>query len=264
MSAPAPADKTEDLLFERDGTLGLITLNRPQARNALTFAMYERLAELCRSPDDLGVKVLVITGAGEKAFAAGTDIAQFRGFTTDQHALDYEAKMDDVLGAVERCPLPTIAAIAGACTGGGAAIAAACDLRIATADLKFGFPIARTLGNCLSVANLARLVALLGAGRTREIIFTSRLVRAEEALTAGLVSEILDDHAALMARARSLAETLAEQAPLTLRATKEGLRRLAQRDVEDSDLILSCYTSEDFREGLEAFLAKRKPDWQGR
>lgn len=264
MSAAAPTDETEDLLFERDGTLGLITLNRPQARNALTFAMYERLAELCRSPEDLGVKVLVITGAGEKAFAAGTDIAQFRGFTTDQHALDYEARIDAVLGAVETCPLPTIAAIAGACTGGGAAIAAACDLRIATADLKFGFPIARTLGNCLSVANLARLVALLGAGRTREIIFTSRLVRAEEALTAGLVSEILDDHAALMARARGLAETLAEQAPLTLRATKEGLRRLAQTDVEDSDLILSCYTSADFREGLEAFLAKRKPDWQGR
>ena len=264
MSAPAPADKTEELLFERDGTLGLITLNRPQARNALTFAMYERLAELCRAPEDLGVKVLVITGAGEKAFAAGTDIAQFRGFTTDQHALDYEDKIDAVLGAVETCPLPTIAAIAGACTGGGAAIAAACDLRIATADLKFGFPIARTLGNCLSVSNLARLSALLGAGRTREIIFTSRLVGAEEALTAGLVSELLDDHAALMARAKDLAGTLAAQAPLTLRATKEGLRRLAQNDVEDRDLIVSCYTSEDFREGLEAFLAKRKPDWQGR
>ncbi|WP_420349063.1 enoyl-CoA hydratase [Pelagibius sp.] len=264
MSAPAPADKTEELLFERDGTLGLITLNRPQARNALTFAMYERLAELCRSPEDLGVKVLVITGAGEKAFAAGTDIAQFRGFTTDQHALDYEDKIDAVLGAVETCPLPTIAAIAGACTGGGAAIAAACDLRIATADLKFGFPIARTLGNCLSVSNLARLSALLGAGRTREIIFTSRLVGAEEALTAGLVSELLDDHSALMARAKDLAGILAEQAPLTLRATKEGLRRLAQNDVEDRDLIVSCYTSEDFREGLEAFLAKRKPNWRGR
>ena len=264
MSAPAPSDETEELLFEREGALGLVTLNRPQARNALTFAMYERLAELCRSPEDLGVKALIITGAGEKAFAAGTDIAQFRGFTTEQHALDYEARIDAVLGAVETCPLPTIAAIAGACTGGGAAIAAACDLRITTADLKFGFPIARTLGNCLSVANLARLSALLGAGRTREIIFTSRLVGAEEALTAGLVSEVLDDHAALMARAKALAGTLAEQAPLTLRATKEGLRRLAQNDVEDRDLIVSCYTSEDFREGLEAFLAKRKPNWQGR
>ncbi len=253
----------EDLLFERDGAIGIVTFNRPQARNALTFAMYQGLAEICRDPEE-GLKVLIITGAGERAFAAGTDIAQFRDFKTDQDALDYEAKMDEVLGAVETCPLPTIAALAGACTGGGAAIAAACDLRIATADLKFGFPIARTLGNCLSVANLARLTALLGAGRTREIIFTSRLIGAEEALAVGLLSEVLADHAALVARARELADLLTSQAPLTLRATKEGLRRHIHRAVEDEDLILSCYTSADFREGLEAFLAKRKPDWQGR
>ncbi len=255
---------TDELLFEREGAIGVITLNRPQSRNALTFAMYEGLAELCRDPESLGVKALIVTGAGDKAFAAGTDIAQFRGFTSEQHALDYEAKIDAVLGAVETCPLPTVAAISGACTGGGAAIAAACDLRIATADLKFGFPIARTLGNCLSVANLARLAALLGAGRTREIIFTSRLVGAEEALSSGLISEILADHDSLMVRARALAAQLTEQAPLTLRATKEGLRRLVQRGFEDDDLIVSCYTSEDFREGLEAFLAKRKPNWQGR
>ena len=255
--------ENEELLFEREGAAGLVTFNRPQARNALTFAMYQGLAEICRAPAE-GVKVLIVTGAGERAFAAGTDIAQFRDFKTDQDALDYEAKMDDVLGAVERCPVPTIAAIAGACTGGGAAIAAACDLRITTADLKFGFPIARTLGNCLSIANLARLTALLGAGRTREIIFTSRLIFAEEAASVGLVSEVLDDHTALMARARALAELMIEQAPLTLRATKEGLRRLTQAEIEDDDLILSCYSSADFREGLEAFLAKRKPDWQGR
>ena len=253
----------EELLFERDGAVGLVTFNRPQARNALTFAMYQGLAEICRAPAE-GLKVLIVTGAGERAFAAGTDIAQFRDFKTDQDALDYEAKMDDVLGAVERCPVPTIAAIAGACTGGGAAIAAACDLRIATANLKFGFPIARTLGNCLSIANLARLTALLGAGRTREIIFTSRLIFAEEAASAGLVSEVLEDHTALMARVRELGGLLIEQAPLTLRATKEGLRRLTQAEIEDDDLILSCYSSADFREGLEAFLAKRKPDWQGR
>ncbi|NIA70811.1 enoyl-CoA hydratase [Pelagibius litoralis] len=253
---------SEELLFERQGPIGLITFNRPQARNALTFAMYQRLADICRDPGD--AKVLVVTGAGEKAFAAGTDIGQFRDFKTDQDALDYEAQIDVVLSAVEECPVPTVAAIAGACTGGGAAIAAACDLRLATADLKFGFPIARTLGNCLSVANLARLCALLGAGRVREILFTSRLVLAEEAMTAGLVSEVLADHAALMSRALALAEQLTEQAPLTLRATKEGLRRLARQDIEDEDLILCCYGSADFREGLEAFLAKRKPNWQGR
>ncbi len=258
---------SEELLYEvRDG-IGTITFNRPQARNALTFAMYDGLAEICATAADKGeAKALVLRGAGDKAFAAGTDIAQFRSFRTAEDALGYESHIDKVLGAVERCPLPTVAALAGACTGGGAGIAAACDIRIAARDLKFGFPIARTLGNCLSARNLARLSALLGAGRTREIIFTSRLVEAGEALTTGLVTELLDDKAAVEARAQELAALLAGQAPLTLRATKEALRRLtaAAAAVDDRDLIVQCYTSEDFREGLEAFLGKRKPDWKGR
>ena len=215
----------DELLYEVRGTTGWITLNRPQARNALTFAMYEGLGEICRTvPTDGSVKCLVVTGAGEKAFAAGTDMAQFRGFSTDQDALDYEHKMDVVLGAVEACKLPIIAAISGACTGGGAAIAAACDIRIATTDLRFGFPIARTLGNCLSIANLSRLSSLMGPGRTKEIIFTARLLGAEEALSCGLVSEIIADHAALIARAEELASLLAGHAPITLATTKEALR----------------------------------------
>jgi len=256
-----------ELLYEIHDGIGFITFNRPQARNALTFAMYEGLAEICATAADKGeARALVVQGAGDKAFAAGTDIAQFRAFKTPQDAIDYEQKIDKVLGAVESCPLPTVAALAGACTGGGAGIAAACDIRIAARDLKFGFPIARTLGNCLSARNLARLSALMGAGRTREIIFTSRLVGAEEALAAGLVSELLADKAAVESRAAELAAQLAGQAPLTLQATKEALRRLnaAAAEVEDEDLIVKCYTSEDFREGLEAFLAKRKPDWKGR
>ncbi|GAB4368708.1 MAG: enoyl-CoA hydratase/isomerase family protein [Kiloniellaceae bacterium] len=258
---------SEELLYAvRDG-IGVITFNRPEARNALTFAMYEGLAEICETALAKGdVRALVVIGAGDKAFAAGTDIAQFRGFRTPEDAIDYEQKIDKVLGAVERCPLPTVAALAGACTGGGAGIAAACDIRIAARDLKFGFPIARTLGNCLSARNLARLSALLGAGRTKEIIFTSRLIGAEEALAAGLVTELLDDRAAVEARALALAALLAGQAPLTLMATKEALRRLtaAAAAVDDKDLIVKCYTSEDFREGLEAFLGKRKPQWKGR
>ena len=258
---------SEELLYEvRDG-IGIVTFNRPQARNALTFAMYEGLAEICRTAPAQGeAKALVVIGAGEKAFAAGTDIAQFRAFKTPQDAIDYEQKIDKVLGAVESCALPTVAALAGACTGGGAGIAAACDIRIAARDLKFGFPIARTLGNCLSARNLARLSALIGAGRTKEIIFTSRLVGAEEALAAGLVTELLDDRSAVEARALELAGILAGQAPLTLQATKEALRRLsaAAAAVDDEDLIVRCYTSEDFREGLEAFLGKRKPDWKGK
>lgn len=253
---------TDEILVDTDAEIGRITFNRPHARNALTFDMYARLAEVCASPPAQW-KAIVFRGAGDKAFAAGTDIAQFRAFGTAQDAIDYEARIDQVLTAVEICPLPTIAAITGACTGGGAAIAAACDIRLSTRDLKFGFPIARTLGNCLSAASLVRLSALLGAGRVREIIFTSRLIEAQEALATGLVSALHDDPPSLHAGAGEMARLLAGQAPLTLRATKELLRRLAVKPVEDEDLIARCYTSADFREGIDAFFDKRKPRWKG-
>ncbi len=256
-----------DLLYEVRGTTGWVTLNRPKSRNALTFAMYDRLAEICASvPEDGSVKVIVVTGAGEKAFAAGTDMTQFRAFSKPQDALDYEHRMGRVFGAIEACAVPTIAAISGACTGGGAGIAAACDLRIATQNLKFGFPIARTLGNTLSIANLSRLAALIGAGRVREVIFTARLVGAQEASAIGLISEILPDHGALIARATALADLLTGHAPLTLSTTKEALRRLrvTGAETDDRDLIVKAYMSEDFREGMEAFLGKRKPVWKGR
>ena len=258
---------TDELTYEIRGATGWITLNRPRARNALTFAMYDRLAEICSDvPRDGSLRALVITGAGEKAFAAGTDMTQFRGFSKPQDALDYEHRMDVVFGAVEACPVPTIAALSGACTGGGAGIAAACDIRIATADLKFGFPIARTLGNCLSIANLSRLERLMGAGRVMELILTARLVQADEALACGLVSEIAPDHQALIARAAELAELLAGHAPITMRATKEGLRRLRidGAKADDRDLIVEAYMSEDFREGMDAFLNKRAPNWKGK
>jgi enoyl-CoA hydratase/carnithine racemase len=258
---------TEELIHTVDDGIATVTFNRPDSRNALTFAMYEGLAEVCATvPADGSVKAVIVTGAGDRAFAAGTDMTQFRGFTTDQDALDYEAKMDRVLKTIEACPVPTIAAITGACTGGGAAIAACCDLRIADARLKFGFPIARTLGNCLSVGNLARLAALLGAARTKEILFTARLIEADEAKAIGLVSEILPDAAGVRARALELARLVAGHAPLTLRATKEGLRRVMAEGPEanDADLILLAYMSEDFREGMEAFLGKRAPVWKGR
>lgn len=255
-------DITDDL---RDSILW-ITFQRPEARNALTFGMYERLAKLCREmPTDGSVRAVVISGAGGKAFAAGTDMTQFRAFETPQDALDYEHQIDAVLEAVERCPVPTIAAVHGACTGGGASIAAACDIRIASSSLKFGLPIGRTLGNCLAAGNLARLTELIGAGRVREIIFTARLIEADEALAIGLVSEVLPDEDALMARAHALAERVGSMAPLTLRATKEAMRRnrIASR-AEDSDLIISCYMSDDFRIGMEAFLGKTKPVWTGK
>jgi len=260
------SETTPDLTQELRGKTLWVTFNRPASRNALTFAMYEALAKICTdAPTDGSVTAIVLSGAGGKAFAAGTDMTQFRAFETPQDALDYEARINSVLDAVERCPLPTIAAINGACTGGGASIAAACDLRIVSASLKFGFPIAKTLGNCLAAANLGRLSDLVGAGRVREMIFTARLMTADEALSVGLISEILSDETSLLTRAEDLANSIGNMAPLTLRATKEAMRRnrMATK-VDDADLITMCYMSDDFRIGMEAFLGKTKPEWTGK
>jgi enoyl-CoA hydratase len=254
------------MLFDRHDGIGKVTFNRPEARNAFTFAMYERLAQICEEANaDRSLKVLVFAGAGDKAFAAGTDINQFRAFTTPQHALDYEGRIDRVLGTLETCRVPTIAAIAGACTGGGAGIAACCDIRIGTKTMKFGFPIARTLGNCLSMSNISRLTALVGPARVKDLIFTARLIGAEEAAGVGLLNEVVEDVAALARRADELATLIAGNAPLTLNATKQALARLQRRlsREEGEDLILMCYMSGDFREGLDAFLNKRPPQWKG-
>jgi enoyl-CoA hydratase len=257
---------SQEILYEASEGIGRITFNRPEARNAFTFRMYERLAEICKAAAaDSSIKVLVLTGADDKAFAAGTDISEFRKFSTAQDALDYEARINGLLDAFERIPIPTIAAISGACTGGGTTIAACCDLRIGAANARFGVPISRTLGNCLSMANYVRLAALLGSARVKDIIFTARLIDAAEAHAFGLLSEVLPDYAALQARATELARTVASHAPLTLRATKEAMRRIKEKmtPAEDDDLILGCYLSSDFREGLEAFLNKRTPKWTG-
>src|SRR5438105_166949 len=162
----------EELLYElRDG-VAYVTFNRPQARNALTFAMYERLAEICNGAnEDRSIRAILMTGGGDKAFAAGTDISQFRAFDKEADALAYEERIDRVMNAIERCRVPTIAAIHGACTGGGASIAACCDLRIASRTIKYGFPVARTLGNCLSLASYNRLVYLVGPALVKDMDF---------------------------------------------------------------------------------------------
>jgi enoyl-CoA hydratase len=257
----------EDILYEvRDG-IAYVTFNRPQARNAFTFAMYERLAEICAIADeDRSMEAMLLTGAGGNSFAAGTDINQFRAFKTPEDALNYESRIDRVLGTLERCRVPTIAAIAGACTGGGAGIASCCDIRIAAGNARFGVPIARTLGNCMSMSNFSRFSALIGPARVKDMIFTARLIEAPEAKAIGLVNEVVDDAADLMARAEEVTRMIAGHAPLTLQAAKEALRRLQPRlsREEGEDLLLMCYMSEDFREGMDAFLTKRQPNWQGK
>ncbi len=254
--------ENQDLLLECDDEIVTVILNRPDARNALTFDMYSGLAEICAAPPE-GAKAIIGRGAGDKAFAAGTDIRQFRQFKTPEDAINYEQQIDRVLDTIATCPVPTISAISGACTGGGAMIAAVCDLRVCDSSLKFGFPIARTLGNTLSARSLARLSILFGAARVREIIFTSRLIGANEAKQVGIVSEVLDSPSDLFSRAADLARQLTTQAPLTLRATKVLQHRLLKQSVEDHDMLLLCYQSKDFKHGLEAFLDKRKPEWMG-
>ena len=259
---------SEDLLVARRDGIVTATFNRPKTRNAITYAMYDDLAALCAAIDDepeteARTKALILIGAGGEAFAAGTDIAQFRDMTDPAHSLAYEARIERVLSALERCRVPTIAAIAGACTGGGAAIAGCCDLRIGATSLKFGFPIARTLGNCLSAANLVRLVGLMGEARVKDMIFTARLIAADEAKSIGLVSAIVEPDA-LLAHAEAMACMIAGLAPLTLRATKQALARIRSQVAPADDLVQLCYMSGDFREGVTAFAEKRKPLWRER
>ncbi len=259
---------TPHTIYTTDGPIAVLTFNRPESRNAMTWAMYDALVDACDAVDaDPAVRVLVLRGADDRAFVAGTDISQFRDVRTADDALAYEARLDRVIDRLERVTKPTIARIRGVAVGGGCVIAIACDLRICGPDAKFGVPIARTLGNCLSAANCARLLELVGPARLKELLFTARLLDAQEALAAGLATRVVDADA-LDRVVTETAQTIAGNAPLTISATKELVRRLqAHRRIElttDHDLITACYTSNDFRNAVEAFLAKRPPVWTGR
>jgi enoyl-CoA hydratase len=255
-----------ELLFEQDGLLATVTFNRPEFRNAVTWAMYDRLMEACDTVDaSEEIRVLMLRGAGGKAFVAGTDISQFRSFHTPADALEYERHLEQIISRVESVTKPTIAAIEGYATGAGALLALACDLRYCTPESQIGVPIARTLGNCLTAAHHARLVDLIGPARTKELIFRARLVSAEQAQQLGLVNEVVPAEQ-LHIHVQALAQEIAAHAPLTLRVTKEAIRRLqqARRLVHDDDLIVQAYMSEDFREGVSAFLEKRPAVFRGR
>lgn len=261
---------TDEIIISVDQHIATVTLNRPEARNALTFGMYQALSDLCQqagtAKDDRAIKAIVICGAGEKAFAAGTDIGQFTSFKTLQDGHDYEAQIESVIRSIETCRVPVIAALHGAVTGGGLVIAAAAHLRLASADVKIGMPIARTLGNCLAITNLRRLVALFGEARVAHMILTAELLSADQALASGFVHDVLQDRDTMLARATALAQRLTTMAPLTIQSSLDGLRRLRHATAcpDDSDLIAACYASEDFAEGVAAFLEKRKPNWHGR
>jgi enoyl-CoA hydratase/carnithine racemase len=249
------------VLTERSGQEGQvlwITFNRPKARNALTWEMYNLLE------GSLSSAATDESGAGG-SFVAGTDIAQFRHFRSEQDALEYERHGDRMFTMVETVGKPVIAAIDGPCTGTGFGLAACCDLRIGTRRSRYGLPIARTLGNCLTMASQTRLMALLGPARLKELVFRARLYSAEEAERFGFLNEVVDEPEALRAKVDAVAFELAGHAPLTLWATKEAIRRITYgwRPAEASDIVSRVYTSDDFREGVEAFISKRSPRWTG-
>jgi len=224
--------------------------------------MYDALADTCELVDESDVRVLVIRGAGG-AFSSGTDIEQFRDFRTGADGIAYEHRLDTVIDRLERVNRITLAAVDGPAVGGGCAIALACDVRICSERARFGVPVARTLGNCLSAANLARLVDLIGPARALDVLLTARLIDADEALTIGLATRVVSSES-FDAEVTRLAAELTQRAPSTVSATKALMRRLrdARRPAAADDIIAACYGSAEFREGVAAFLEGRKPTWE--
>jgi enoyl-CoA hydratase/carnithine racemase len=254
-----------EVRYVRDGKIATVIFDRPVARNAMTWRMYEQLGEACaRMQGEDGLRAAVFRGAGGKAFIAGTDIAQFQAFRGGEDGIAYEEKMATRLDAIEELPMPTLAVIEGFAIGGGLAIASACDLRIATPGARFGVPIARTLGNCLSIANYARLVAGFGVSRAKRMLLLAENLSAEEALASGFLSEIVEA-GEIDRRVGELTDRLAQHAPITMRVSKEAIRRLMHAGLPaGDDLSRACYGSEDFRIGMKAFVDKREPQWTGK
>jgi enoyl-CoA hydratase/carnithine racemase len=241
-----------------------VVFDRPQARNAMTWAMYQQLGAICEKlKQDSAVRVVSFRGAGGEAFVAGSDIAQFQAFRTGQDGVDYEARIDAAIALLESLPMPTVAVIEGWAVGGGLAIATACDIRIGTPSVRLGVPIARTLGNCLSIANVARLVAAFGRPRVQRMLIGAEILAAEEAVACGYLAQLVpgEDLDAVAAQCFS---RLAGLAPVTQAVSKETLRRLLAQDLPDAaDLIRRTYGSDDFQEGVSAFAQKRAPVWRG-
>lgn len=255
---------TEDFRVTRVGPVLTVTFDRPAQHNAMTFAMYDGLHAACETADsDPEVRAMVLRGAGGRAFVSGTDIAAFRDFRDGADGVAYEERIARVVNRLEDVAVPTVAAVEGYCLGGGLALAAVCDLRVATESARFGVPIARTLGNCLSMNSVSVLVGQLGPSRALDLLLRAKMLDASEAHAAGFVAEVCDD-AALDATLQGVVATLLSYAPLTLWASKQAVTRLRRAALPDGDdLVARTFGSHDFRRAVATFGSGERATWDG-
>lgn len=260
---------TDKIVARREGATGFLVFNNPARRNAVSLEMWQAAGEvLADFAADDAIRVIVLTGAGDKSFVSGADISKFEDERASAEAQETYARTSSGMRRILReTGKPTLAMIRGYCIGGGMSLALSCDLRICSDDAQFGIPAAR-LGIGYGMEGLRRLVELTGPSRAKEFIFTARRYSAEEALRMGLVNAVVPA-AELESTVRSWADTMAENAPLSIltakRVVDELMKDPAVRDTKlCEDLVKRCGASEDFIEGRRAFMEKRKPVFRGK
>jgi enoyl-CoA hydratase/carnithine racemase len=254
-----------ELLVEQDGPVLTVTFNRARQRNAMTWGMYEGLYDACERADaDDEIRVLVLRSSSDKAFIAGTDISQFADFTSGEDGVAYEAKIARITNRLEDVDVPTVAAIRGFCVGGGLGLASVCDLRVATPSARFGLPIARTLGNCLSMNSYSVLLQQVGPSLALDLLLRARLLTGEEAHSLGFVAELCDEDE-LESTTDGVVQTLLGHAPISMWAAKEAVRRFRRAAIpEGDDIVARAFGSKDFRRAVAAFATKEQVEWEGR